>query len=78
MSFEKVCVSCGNNTFYSSVNCKSGICNRPSCSRAVDITHPAYSEEHPKKISECNNCSGTKKTVPKQNQPTIKDFFAKK
>ncbi|CAB4007153.1 zinc finger 862-like, partial [Paramuricea clavata] len=38
MSFEKVCMSCGNNTFYSCI----------------------------------------KKTVPKQNQSTIKDFFAKK
>lgn len=82
MSLEKICTSCASNTYYSCVNCDSGICNRPSCSRVVDVTHPAYSEEHPKKISKCITC--IKNTVPQekkqklQNQPTIKAFFDKK
>ena len=77
-SLEKVCMLCACNTFYPCVTCDCGICNRPSCSRTVDTTHLAYSEEHPKKISECNTCSS--KLVPRKTpkQPTIEDFFANK
>ena len=66
---ESQCVICKTDTFYSCVSCDLPICNRPTCSIAVDIKHPNYSEEHPKKVSECKNCQDKSNfTVPNKKK----------
>ena len=55
MDLQDECAICKTETFYPCVTCDLPICNRPTCSTAVDLKHRNYSE-HPKKVSECKKC----------------------
>ena len=62
MDLQDECAICKTETFYSCVTCDLPICNRPTCSTAVDPKHRNYSE-HPKKVSEWKTCQD-KSTFP--------------
>ena len=65
---------------YSCVTCDLPICNRPTCSTAVDPKHRNYSEECPKTVSECKKCQD-KSSFPevsvkkKTKQLSIGNYF---
>ena len=68
---------------YSCVTCDLPICNRPTCSTAVDPKHRNYSEEHPKKVCECKKCqdksSFPEKSVKKKTkQVLIGNYFQRR
>ena len=69
MDLQDECAICKTETFYSCVTCDLPICNRPTCSTAVDPKHRNYSEEHPEKVSECKKC---------QDKRSFPEVFVKK
>ena len=56
MDLQDECAICKSKTIYSCITCDLPVCNRPTCSTAVDPKHQNYSEEHQKKVSKCKNC----------------------
>ena len=83
MDLQDECAICKTETFYSCVTCDLPICNRPTCSTAVDPKHRNYSEEHPKKVCECKKCqdksSFPEKSVKKKTkQVLIGNYFQRR
>ena len=69
-TYHCICVLCHSDTYYNCVKCHEAVCNRPDCSTSVDESHTGYGEDHPKAVSICKSCSGSKK-----RQSSISTFF---
>lgn len=78
---SEICVHCSSETFYYCVKCTKAVCNRPTCSNSVAPDNPNYSEDHPKKVSECKHCSSDEVQTPvnvkttRHKQQRISSFF---
>ena len=69
-TYHRICVLYHSDTYYNYVKCQETVCNRPDCSTSVDESHTGYSEDHPKAVSICKSCSGSKK-----RQSSVSTFF---